>query len=108
MHPQETDSVLDVAAGTCVCGHSFAPYVGQVTCLDLTPPILSVGKEQAEKQELGNMTFVIGDAGELPFLDNSFSLEGMNKTGFQPYQTDEGIYFNHKWTMIIGRKSSTI
>lgn len=108
MHPQETDSVLDVAAGTCVCGHSFAPYVGQVTCLDLTPPILSVGKEQAEKQELGNMTFVIGDAGELPFLDNSFSLEGMNKTGFQPYQTDEGICFNHKWTMIIGRKPQAI
>ena len=43
-------------------------------CLDLTPAMLSVGKEQAEKQEFGNMTFVIGEAGELPFLDNSFSI----------------------------------
>lgn len=222
VQPQETDSVLEVAAGTCVCGRSFALYVGQVTCLDLTPAMLSVGKEQAEKQELGNMTFVIGDAGELPFLDNSFSivisrlafhhfpdvnrpfsemarvlkrggkfvfidmeateenlrttqdkietlrdpshirnlsqaemlklftdnhlvvekrdstrmtknlsewldftktpksvrrditslfvddLEGKSKTGFQPYQTDEGICFNHKWTMIIGRKLQAI
>lgn len=74
VQPQETDSVLEVAAGTCVCGRSFAPYVGQVTCIDLTPAMLSIGKERAEKEELKNMTFVIGDAGELPFLDNSFDI----------------------------------
>lgn len=39
------------------------------------------------------------------FVDD---LEGISKTGFQPYQTDEGICFNHKWTMIIGRKPQAI
>jgi len=39
------------------------------------------------------------------FMDD---LEGRKQTGFQPYQTDEGICFDHKWTMIIGRKPSTI
>lgn len=218
VQPHETDSILEVAAGTCVCGRSFSPYVQQVTCLDLTKAMLLVGKKQAEKQELRNMTFVIGDARELPFLDNSFDivisrlafhhfpdvscpfsemtrvlknggkfifidmeateenlrtmqdeietlrdpshirnlskaemlklfsdnhlvvekcdttkmpknlaewmdfsntpmnircditerfideLEGRSKTGFQPYQTNEGIYFDHKWIMVIGRK----
>ena len=220
VQPQKTDSVLEVAAGTCICGRSFAPYVGQVTCLDLTPAMLSIGKEQAEKQGFNNMVFVTGDAGELPFLDNSFDivvsrlafhhfpnvnrpfsemtrvlksggkfvfidmeaaeetlrtvqdeietlrdpshirnlsktemlklfsdngltvekcnttkikknlaewldfaktqtnimrditnrfmddLDGKSKTGFQPYKSSEGICFDHKWTMIIGRKPS--
>ena len=220
VQPQKTDSVLDVASGTCICGRSFAPYVGQVTCLDLTPAMLSIGKEQAEKQGLKNMVFVTEDAGELPFLDNSFDivvsrlafhhfpnanrpfsemtrvlksggkfvfidmeaaeetlrtvqdeietlrdpshirnlsktemlklfsdngltvekgnttkikknlaewldfaktptnimrditnrfmddLDGKSKTGFQPYKSSEGICFDHKWTMIIGRKPS--
>lgn len=218
VQPKKTDCVLEVAAGTCICGRSFAPHVQQVTGLDLTPAMLAVGKEQAKKQELGNMTFVIGDAGELPFLDNSFDLvisrlafhhfpevnhpfsemarvlkrggklimidmeaaegnlratqdeieilrdpshvrnlskaemlqlfadnqltvetcnttsmtnnltewmdfaktpmnvrsditsrftdelEGRSKTGFHPYQMDDTIYFDRKWTMIVGRK----
>ncbi len=43
-------------------------------------------------------------------ITNRFSnnLEGGRKTGFKPCQTDNGICFDHKWTMIIGRKSSTI
>lgn len=35
------------------------------------------------------------------FIDD---LEGKSKTGFQPYKSSEGICFDHKWTMIIGRK----
>lgn len=31
VQPQETDSVLEVAAGTCICGRSFSPHVGQVS-----------------------------------------------------------------------------
>lgn len=45
-----------------------------VTCVDLTPAMISVGKEQAEKQKLRNMVFVLGDVNELLFLDNSFDM----------------------------------
>ena len=74
MQPQKTDTVLEVAAGTCACGCSLAPFVQNVTCLDMTSAMLTAGKETAEKQELNNMTFVLGDAGELPFLNNSFDI----------------------------------
>lgn len=68
------DAVLEVAAGICACGRALAPLSGNVVCLDMTSAMLSVGKAEAEKANLSNMTLVRGDAMELPFLDNSFDI----------------------------------
>ena len=59
--PDSTDTFLEIASGTCVCGRSFAPLVQSVVCLDATVPMLEVGQLE-------------GYAEELPFLDNSFSV----------------------------------
>ena len=72
--PTGTDNVLEVAAGTCACGRAVAPGARSVTCLDMTPAMLEVGRTEAEKEGLHNMHFVLGDAAELPFLDNSFDI----------------------------------
>ncbi|MDO4284205.1 MAG: methyltransferase domain-containing protein [Eubacteriales bacterium] len=72
--PTEGDTILEVAAGTCVCGRSFAPLVQNVVCLDATPSMLQIGKQEAEKSRLHNMIFVKGYAEELPFLNDSFSI----------------------------------
>ena len=72
--PTANDAVLEVAAGTCACGRAIAPHAGSVTCLDMTPAMLAVGKTAAEQANLDNMTFVLGDAAELPFLNNSFDI----------------------------------
>ena len=74
VNPQKSDTVLEVAAGTCICGRSLAPFVKSVTCLVMTTAMLAVGKKKAGKQGLENMDFVQGDAGELPFSDNSFNI----------------------------------
>ena len=74
MMPRKTDCILEVAAGTCICGCAIAPSAQHVTCLDMTPAMLSVGKDTAEKQQLPNMSFVLGDSMELPFLENSFDI----------------------------------
>ncbi len=74
MAPTKTDCVLELAAGTCICGRAVAPYAKHVTCLDMTPAMLSVGKNAAEKEHLDNMSFVLGDVAELPFLDESFDI----------------------------------
>ncbi len=42
--PEKQDVVLEVAAGTCACGRSFAPLVQTVVCLDATLSMLQVGK----------------------------------------------------------------
>ncbi len=72
--PKKTDTVLEVAAGTCAFGRAIAPYVAGVTCLEMTPAMLSVGKEAAEKEHIGNISFVVGDAAGLPFSDRSFDI----------------------------------
>ena len=44
IEPAPSDDVLEVAAGTCACGRSFAPRVRTVVCLDATPSMLEVGR----------------------------------------------------------------
>lgn len=72
--PTKADAVLEVAAGTCACGRALASRAGHVVCLDMTPAMLAVGKAEAEKAQLDAMTFVLGDAAALPFLDASFTV----------------------------------
>lgn len=74
INPKKTYTVLEAAAGTCICGRSLAPIVKNVTCLDMTTAMLAVGKSEAEKQGFCNISFVQGDAEKLPFSDNSFDI----------------------------------
>lgn len=70
----KTDNVLEVAAGTCACGRSAAPFAGEVTCLDATEAMLAVGKKEAERLKLSNMKFILGLAEDLPFDDGTFDV----------------------------------
>ena len=72
--PCRENTLLEVAAGTCACGRSFAPMVRTVVCLDATVPMLRIGQQEADKEHLSNMVFIKGYAEELPFLDNSFDI----------------------------------
>ena len=72
--PDKQDIILEVAAGTCACGLSFAPLAHTVICLDATLPMLTVGKEKAESSRMNNMIFVKGYAEELPFLNENFDI----------------------------------
>lgn len=71
--PDKQDIILEVAAGTCACGRSFAP-LAHVVCLDATLPMLTVGKEKADSTHMNNMIFVKGYAEELPFLNENFDI----------------------------------
>lgn len=70
----EQDTVLDVAAGTCLITQKLARRVKHVVALDATPDMLQKGMEQARVQGIGNLLPVIGEAEHLPFLDDMFDL----------------------------------
>ncbi len=72
--PKTSDTLLEAAAGTCVCGRAFAPHARSAVCLDMTAAMLEMGKAAAEREHIQNMTFVQGDAAELPFADGSFDI----------------------------------
>jgi SAM-dependent methyltransferase len=66
----ETDLVLDVAAGTGHVARRLAPRVRTVVALDATRAMLEQGRAHAPP----NVLFVHGDAAQLPFLDDSFDV----------------------------------
>ena len=69
-----TEHALEVAAGTCICGRALAPFVKDITCLDLTEEMLAQGKKLAEESQKKNISFQTGNAEELPYESETFDL----------------------------------
>src|SRR5215469_13560227 len=72
--PGAAEQVLDVAAGAAHIGRALAPHVRHVSALDLTPEMLAQGQELAAGAGLRNITFQLGDAAAMPWLDGQFDL----------------------------------
>ncbi|MFE6685678.1 class I SAM-dependent methyltransferase [Streptomyces sp. NPDC057743] len=72
--PAADEQVLDVAAGAAHLGRALAPRVHHVSALDLTWEMLQQGQRLALAADLRNITFTLGNAAELPYLDGQFDL----------------------------------
>lgn len=68
------ENALEVAAGTCICGRALAPHVGDIVCLDLTEAMLEQGRKLAKKEQIPNISFVVGNAMELPYANETFDI----------------------------------
>ncbi|MGZ4032260.1 MAG: class I SAM-dependent methyltransferase [Tumebacillaceae bacterium] len=72
--PNGTEKLLDVATGA---GHTlvtFAPHIAHGLGFDLTPEMLEQAKKLADDQGISNVSFVQGDAENLPFADGEFEI----------------------------------
>jgi SAM-dependent methyltransferase len=67
------DKVLDVAAGSGNASLPAAAAGGEVTATDLTPELLQIGRDRAEKQGL-HLTWQQADAEHLGFADGTFDV----------------------------------
>lgn len=63
---------LEVACGAGMVGRPLARRVGSVHGVDLTPAMIEKGREEAEREGLGNIDFSLGDATALELEDASF------------------------------------
>jgi ubiquinone/menaquinone biosynthesis C-methylase UbiE len=72
--PQPADLALDVATGTGNTAFALASHVRRVIGLDLTREMLLEGKRIAAERGIGNVDWVIGDAADLPFQDDTFDI----------------------------------
>lgn len=68
------DVVLEVACGTALVSRAIARRVRHVTALDVTPAMLAQGKREADQDAITNVTFTLGEATALPYVDRSFTL----------------------------------
>jgi ubiquinone/menaquinone biosynthesis C-methylase UbiE len=72
--PTATDLVLDVATGTGNTALALAPLVRRVIGLDLTREMLDEARRVTAERDIVNADWVLGDAGRLPFADETFDL----------------------------------
>lgn len=73
-----TERVLDAGTGAGTFALAFAPSVREVVGLDPVPELLA--EAQRLSADLGNVTFVVGDATALPFEDATFDLAACART----------------------------
>ncbi|MFA6084116.1 class I SAM-dependent methyltransferase [Mucilaginibacter sp.] len=74
IYPQNTDVVLDIAAGTGEPGLTIASMLkgGKVVITDLSEDMLAIAREKAEERGIKNIETRACDVCELPFPDNTF------------------------------------
>jgi SAM-dependent methyltransferase len=65
---------LDIATGAGHTAFLLGCYSQQVLALDLTAKMLKIAIAEAENRGISNISFVIGDAEALPFIDGYFDL----------------------------------
>jgi ubiquinone/menaquinone biosynthesis C-methylase UbiE len=73
--PERDELVLDVAGGT---GHMARSYAREraafAVVLDMTREMLATGRREAEEAGILNVLYVLGDAAQMPLLDDAFDL----------------------------------
>jgi SAM-dependent methyltransferase len=75
IEPLESDmAVLDVACGAGHGAEPVAARVRQLVGIDLTPALLTLGAERLRKNGVSNVLLQLGNAEELPFVDESFDV----------------------------------
>lgn len=68
----KASQTLDVACGPGRLTMAFANHAKQATGLDVTENLLSIGRAEAAKLEIDNITFTYGSALEIPFDNETF------------------------------------
>ena len=71
---RRADRVLDVATGGGHTALAFAGVARRVVAYDLTEPMLAAARGHVRARGAANVEFVAGDAGDLPFRDESFDV----------------------------------
>ena len=97
------DTVLEVAAGTAICGRALAPHVKKVVCVDATPAMLAIGRENAASENIFNMEFIEGLAESLPFEDESFDIV-ITRLAFHHFINIEAPFLEMKRVLKKGGK----
>ena len=85
--------LLEVPVGTGVLTMPVWQSLPQaeITCLDYSPDMMAAARQRAKKAGIGNVRFVQGDVGALPFEDESFDIV-LSLNGFHAFPDKEAAY----------------
>ena len=66
--------IADLGAGEGLISQLLAQRADEVVCVDNSPKMIEFGRELAEKNDLSNLVYKLGDIEEVPLADDSFDL----------------------------------
>lgn len=72
LEPGADWQVLDAATGGGHVSKALSPFVAQIVATDLTKEMLAAARKHLIEEGCDNVGFVVADAEDLPFLDDSF------------------------------------
>lgn len=104
IHLDKNYSVLEVAAGTGIFSRAMAPFVSQITSLDLSPDMIAQGRLENEQKDIHNIRFVEGQAEKLPFENSSFDVV-VCRLAFHHFTDPQKVLSE---MVRVGKQSSTI
>jgi ubiquinone/menaquinone biosynthesis C-methylase UbiE len=78
------DTVLEVACGSGIVSCEFSKYVKSVVGIDMTQGMLDEAKKLQLKETIKNVNWQIGEAENLPYDDESFSIV-ISRFGFHHF-----------------------
>ncbi|HEX3453458.1 MAG TPA: methyltransferase domain-containing protein [Gaiellaceae bacterium] len=75
LEPIDAETVaLEIACGAAHVAQDLAPHVRAIVGIDLTPELLTLGRDRLRDAGIDNVVLQEGDAQALPFVDDSFDL----------------------------------
>ena len=74
VRPNGSERALDVACGPGTLARIFAPHVGWIGGLDLTPAMLERARREGAERRLANFSILRGDILQMPFADAAVDL----------------------------------
>ena len=72
VRPRKGEAILDMAGGTGDVAFLLAATGAQVTVADISPEMLEVGRQRAERQRIEALVWAVENAEELSFPDQTF------------------------------------
>ena len=66
--------IADLGAGEGLISQLLAQRADKVVCVDNSPKMIEFGRDLAEKNDLSNLLYKLGDIEEVPLEDDSFDL----------------------------------
>jgi len=69
----KNDTILDAACGPGLLACALAPYVKNVTGIDIVPAMIGLARKAQQDKKLTNVSWQVGNVFPLPYKDNSFS-----------------------------------
>lgn len=72
--PHAGEKALDISTGGGHVALALARRDARVTAVDLTPAMLAAAREHLRSEGVNTVSWVVGDAERLPFLDASFDI----------------------------------